>query len=578
MRPELIRTTVDAGLTVLAAAGTGPESPRTLAGRIATYGQTVTPQGPWPRVRLAQGSLSPALSVKLLSNHDGPVIGSMNPDGFAVDGGGVVSASFRMAQTAAADEAASLIRDGHVDGLSVGYIVRDGREVMEDGEPIFEVTQADLIEVSVVPWPADTDARVSTISAREGRPMTTPTVTEPQDRGEVAVGPEAVRTADEISAAVQAALAQLAPQYAAPAIPPQHAHMVAAASDDRIRPDGYGRFLPGWTTRDGQRITAGDYMSALMRHRDGDGAAWSRISAAIEAENRVNAADQTTAPVPGLLPVQIIQPVIDTLSPIRPLFESLTARAMPSIGNKFQRPSIDKHVAVGEQTKELAAVASQAMEVKLDDVTKRTVAGSLRLSVQSIDWTTPALLDLVISDFAKVYAKWTEQDVSSVFYTNAKGTAVVGDPADPAALNAAFYNATATSWKAGGIMPNRTWLSLDSWAAIGAQVDGNKRPLYPFFGSAVNALGTLSPAGMLSGGGEVGSYRPVVAPYLPDGSIVVGPSDYYEIYEDRRGMLRVADPSALGQVIAWYGYIASYPAVPEAYVPITKAAPTAPTK
>lgn len=404
--------------------------------------------------------------------------------------------------------------------------------------------------------------------------MTTPAVTEPQDRGEVAVGPETVRTADEISAAVQAAIAQLAPQLAAPAIPPQHAALVHQAADT-IRPDGYGRFLPGWTTRDGQRITAGDYMSALMRHRDGDGAAWARISAAIDAEHRVNAADQTTAPVPGLLPVQIIQPIIDTLSPIRPLFESLTACPMPSIGNKFQRPSINQHVAVGEQAKELTAVASQAMEVKLDDVTKRTVAGSLRLSVQSIDWTTPALLDLVISDFAQVYAKWTEQDVSGVFVTNAKGTAVVGDPADPAALNAAFYNATAGSWKAGGIMPNRAWLSLDSWAAIGSQVDGNKRPLYPFFGSAVNAMGTLSPAGMLSGGGEVGSYRPVVAPYLPDGSIVVGPSQYYEVYEDRRGMLRVADPSALGQVIAWYGYIASYPAVPTAYVPITKAAPPA---
>lgn len=566
MRPETIRLTY-----VRAAASTTASGDRILSGQIATYGATVHPYGPWESVRLAAGSLSPASSVKLLDLHDdsavGSVIGSMTGDGLSVDESGNVTASFRMANTARAADAHSLVRDGHVDGLSVGYLVRDGAEVLEDGEYVFEVTAADLTEVSVVPWPADHAARVSTVTAKEGSTMTTLTVTEPQDRGVVEVAPDGTRvTAAEISAAVQAALAELAPQFTAPAIPPQPG---VRASEQEVTPDGYGRFLPGYTARDGQRITAGDYMSAVMRMRDGDGAAYARIAAALSSD--------TTTSVPGLLPVQIMQPIINTLSDVRPLFESCNLRVMPAIGSKFQRPKIKTHVAVGEQVTELTEVPSQAMEVSLDDVTKRTIAGALKLSVQSLDWSTPALLDLVIADFARVYAKWTEQDISKAFAAAATGTAIVVDPADGLALNAAFYDATAESWTAGGVIPNRAWMSLKGWSTIGSQGDKQGRPLYPYFGSSVNSMGSLSPAGMLSGGGETGSYRPVVAPYLAAGKdLFVGPSEYCEVYEDRRGMLRVADPSALGQVIGWYGYIASYFAVPDSIVPITFKTPVKP--
>jgi HK97 family phage prohead protease len=561
MKPQVIRLTGALGPHVQAAAVAADDT-KTMSGQIATYGATVHPHGPWENVRLAAGSLSPAGPVKLMDEHDG-VIGSLDGP-ITEDEDGNVFAAFRFAKTARASDVHSLVRDGHVDGLSVGYLVRDGQEVIEDGQAVFEVTAADLLEVSVVAWPADHAARISTVTAKEGRTMT---VTEPQDRGVIELGPDGARaTAQEISDAVQAALKALAPQYAAPAIPPQAG---AVQARDEVTADGYGRFLPGYTTRDGQHITAGDYLSAVMRMRDGDSTAYARIAAA----------NDVTTQIPGLLPVQIMQPVINTLSPIRPLFEACNLRVMPANGSKFQRPKIKTHVAVDEQTAELEAVASQAMEVSLDDVTKRTIAGSLKLSVQAVDWSTPALLDLVIADFADVYAKWTESDISKQFAAAATGTPIEVDPADGLALNAAFYDASAASWTEGGIMPNRAFMSLKGWSTIGSQGDKNGRPLYPFFGSQVNAMGSLSPAGMLDGGGEVGSFKPVVAPYLAAGKdLYVGPSQYCEVYEDRRGMLRVADPSALGQVIGWYGYVASYFAVPKSIVPIVFKTPVPPAK
>ncbi|MDG4860136.1 HK97 family phage prohead protease [Streptomyces sp. T-3] len=566
MRPELIRVTCAADtLSEAPSPEAGGSGQRTITGRIATYGADVSPMGPWSVVRLAEGALNVPDApgrVKLLMGHDDArVIGSLAEDGFAVDGQ-EVTASFRLARTAAADEALTLAQDGHLDGLSVGYLVRDGRDLVEDGNDVFEVTAADLYEVSLVAFPADHQARVSAVTAKDNHAMTA--VSEPQDRGVIDVapadGPSALVTAEQISEAVRAAMAQLAPERTAPAAAPD---LGGVRAEQAVTPDGWGRFVPGYTARNGTHVTAGDYISALLRHRDGDSDAWGRVQAAL--------ADDTTAKVPGLLPVPVVQPIIDTLAPIRPVFESLSSRVMPANGSKFQRPHIKTHVAVGEQTTELTEVPSQAMEVVLSDVSKRTIAGALRLSVQSIDWTTPALLDLVVSDFAKVYARWTEEDMSAKFAAGATGSPLlVGAAADPVKFNGAMYQATAQSWNEGGVLPNRVWMSTDVWSLIGSMVDANSRPLYPYFGSASNALGTLSPGRMLAGGNgnEVGSYAPVVGPFLPKGTLIVGPSQYAEVYEDRRGMLRVADPSALGQVLGWYGYIANYNAVPKSFVPV----------
>lgn len=65
----------------------------------------------------------------------------------------------RLAETsAAAREAAALLRDGALDGLSFGYRVRESR-----GERPRELTALDLVEVSLVTFPMQPRARVLAI-------------------------------------------------------------------------------------------------------------------------------------------------------------------------------------------------------------------------------------------------------------------------------------------------------------------------------------------------------------------------------------------------------------------------------
>lgn len=66
-----------------------------------------------------------------------------------------------------ATEAHALMKAGAVTGLSIGYYVRG--ESWDEKERILTLTKLDLIEVSLVTFPANDDARVDTIKAKLAR-------------------------------------------------------------------------------------------------------------------------------------------------------------------------------------------------------------------------------------------------------------------------------------------------------------------------------------------------------------------------------------------------------------------------
>jgi HK97 family phage prohead protease len=65
----------------------------------------------------------------------------------------------RLSEGAAGKEAAALLKDGAVSGLSFGYRVREAR-----GEAPRELTDLELVEVSLVTFPMQPRARVHAVS------------------------------------------------------------------------------------------------------------------------------------------------------------------------------------------------------------------------------------------------------------------------------------------------------------------------------------------------------------------------------------------------------------------------------
>ena len=104
--------------------------------------------------------------VKMRWNHFGPVIGKwlkMEED----DKGLYVEGELTPGHSTADDVAASL-KHGAVDGMSIGYYVRDSEETTT-GRLLKRI---ELVEVSVVEEPADNAARVSDIKSAIDEAMT----------------------------------------------------------------------------------------------------------------------------------------------------------------------------------------------------------------------------------------------------------------------------------------------------------------------------------------------------------------------------------------------------------------------
>lgn len=156
-----------------------PFGTRTLIGHSLRNGnevyETIAP-GAFARTITERG---PSM-VKLLAQHDM----KSNPIGRAtklIEQAKGLYGEFRVSNTQAGDETLELVRDGSLDGLSIGFEIVRSRE-SGDSPILVTVEEAKLHEVSVVTWPAYDDARVEAV--RSAAPPT-PLLSAAQRRAEI---------------------------------------------------------------------------------------------------------------------------------------------------------------------------------------------------------------------------------------------------------------------------------------------------------------------------------------------------------------------------------------------------------
>lgn len=101
-----------------------------------------------------------ATKVKFLALHDSQRLPLGRATLLREDAAGLYMEA-RVSQTQAGDEVLELIRDGALDGLSIGFTVPSGGETFDARAATRDLTEIRLHEVSAVPWPAYADALVT---------------------------------------------------------------------------------------------------------------------------------------------------------------------------------------------------------------------------------------------------------------------------------------------------------------------------------------------------------------------------------------------------------------------------------
>jgi hypothetical protein len=294
--------------------------------------------------------------------------------------------------------------------------------------------------------------------------------------------------------------------------------------------------------------SAAEYISAAFVGGD----KWREMSEGLRAA----APNVITSDIPGVLPLPIVQPVYNNFIGRRPVIDAIGAKAMPQGGKVFIRPEVTTHTSIGNQATENTSLTQGTFVVTDNQVTKGSYGGFVTLSEQSIDWSQPEIIGLVLDDMARIYANETDNVAADNLKTGATVTRnfTAADLDDPSVWSAWVGGAATTILSSSnGNLPTHLFLSPDMWGDLLSLSDSSKRPLFPQVGP-MNAYGNLAP-GQLNG--NAFGLSVVVDRNFAAATIIIGDASGYEIFEQQKGALSIDVPSTMSRTIAFRGYLAT---------------------
>ena len=514
---------ISTDLTIDAAAVEGTPS-RTVSGVAVPYGVVATVSS-GEKVIFEEGSLpTEGKSPKLYLNHDSEQAVGLVTERVDTPQGMMFSA--RISKTTLGEEALTLALDGVIDSVSVG--VNPTKVKMQD-DGTMRVLAADWIELSLVTGrPAFSGAVITDVAATEPEPIH-------QETKEI--GNTETATPEQepaMSEAVEATIPTSPVVFAEP-------------------------------KREFKMPSASEYLAAM--HIGGD--TFHKINAAFkEAARRDQSAIEAvsqdlTTDTPGLLPVPVLGPVFQNYNFVRPTVSAFGTRAMPQgSGISFTRPVITQHTAAAAQSTQGTAVTSQTMTLSANTVTRQTVAGSIQIAQQTVDFTDPAAMNVILNDLAGQYLKATDDIAVDylVAQKQASGATWTVTAGNPSSLISAIYAAAVNISTNTNLFPTHLVVDPATWQKLGQQTDSTYRPVFPAIGApgllGMNTLGAgdaTSWSGMNPLGLEI-----VVDGNAAANTMLVVHAPAVEFYEAQQGMRSVEVPDLLARTFSYYGYFATF--------------------
>ena len=315
--------------------------------------------------------------------------------------------------------------------------------------------------------------------------------------------------------------------------------------------------------------SAGEYMAAY--HQGGDtfaniNKAVAEYTASKKTALQAAAGDVLTTDTPGLLPVPVLGPLVQDLNFIRPVVEALGARAYPDSGasKTFVRPTITTHTSVATQSSELAAASATTMVIASNTVSKTTLAGQVTLSVQDIDFTSPAAMQLILNDLMGEYMIASDNLAADNLLTAATSSGVWdGTVAD---LLKSVYDSAVDISNGRNWTPTHMFVSPDVWGQLGQLADTTGRPVFPFIGAGLTGQNALGGGNATSWNGNPLGLQLVVDSNFAAKTMVItrvgqGSGDAFEFYESIRGLMSVEVPATLGRTMSFHGYVSTFAAI-----------------
>ena len=491
----------DADATLITAQAGDATQPARISG-LAVPWDVVATVSDGTSVQFARGAFDVTQkAAKLIENHDMTqlrgVVSTLtdSPQGLEFEA--------TLADTRASRDAVALLQSGAYDSVSVGAVPIT---FSTDPNGVMTVTEAKLVELSLVAVPAYEDAVITQVAATAADPDPDPDTEE-----------------QEMSDAVTAE------PIAAEATIPTNPIIYAEAKRPFLMP------------------TPAEYISAFLT----GGARFDAMQDGIRAA----APDVINTDLPGILPVPIVQPVYNNFIGNRPVVDAIGARAMPGGGKVFIRPKVTTHTTIGVQSTENSTLDDGTFVVDDLQVTKATYGGYVTLSEQAIDFTTPEVIGLLLDDMGRIYANQTDNVAADALVAGSTtDETFVGSLTDPAAW--ALWVSTSAQVilsASNGNLPTHLFVSPDRWGNLLGLSDTSKRPLFPNIGP-MNAYGDLA---VTSDMGMAFGLRVVVDRNFAAGTTIIGDASGFECYEQQKGAISVDVPSTLSRTIAFRGYFST---------------------
>ena len=274
------------------------------------------------------------------------------------------------------------------------------------------------------------------------------------------------------------------------------------------------------------------------------------------------AGDVVSSNVGGIVPLPLLGPVFADINYIAPLLTAVGTRAMPGggTGSTFIRPTWTTHPTVTEQAAQLDAVSATTSVIAANTVTKKTFAGATTLSYQTVDFTDPAAMAVIMQDLAGQYLLAIDNFACDNLVAAASSDGVWN--LTPEDLIKSIYDCAVTSAAATNFLPTHIAVDPATWGLIGQLVDDNKRPIFPAIGApglvGQNTLGAGS-AVSYSGMNPLG-LNIIVDRNFAAKTMVIFNANAYEIYRADRGLLSVENPSTVSRTMSMFGYAATFAA------------------
>jgi len=495
----------NAQLVTLDASADETQPSRTITGLAVPWDVVANLSNDVGPVKFLKGSISvDGPMPKLLEFHDDTRVIGRVTERLSTDDGLMFVAT--LSKTRAADDALALLADQSISAVSIGAVPLKFKRV----NGVMEVSEARMIELSLVSFPAYADAEIQSVYASaedEEEIPEEPTPPQPSEEDETMSEPITV----EAAVATQPIYATAKQEFKMP--------------------------------------SAGEWMAAQF--------AGGSIAAEFNARLRAAAPSVTTSDLDGIMPTPIVAPIYSGIQGLRPVVDAIGARAMPAGGKIFIIPKITTHTSIGgPQTQNTTITAGQFI---VDDiqVTKGIYGGYVQLSEASIDWSDPEVLGALLEDLGRKYALFTDDVAADALLTGTTQTTGNVAPTDPADWVAKIYACANTILSSGNYLPDHLFVSGDVFAQLGTLSDTSDRPLFPQVGP-MNAFGTMNAASRES---IVFGLRLVVDNNFAAKTTIVGAAatGAFRCYEQQKGAI-VADigsgASTLSRDVAFRGYFA----------------------